>query len=114
MRVKDYLNEIGKNAEVTFIIVDVEKDEHSPFHHNIYKTTPIRCVWEWLESTSGLLDMLVVNKDCEPIDITGGWQNWYRKGALKCCMIESEESLRTMYSKEQVEDMIRWYEKTIK
>lgn len=112
MRVRDYLNTVSGN--VTFIIVRAEKDEQSPFYHNIYQTTPIRQVWEWEESTSGLLDMLVVNKDCEPIDITGVWQNWYRKGGLKCCMIESEETLHTMYSETQAEDMINHYEKTVK
>lgn len=114
MKVKDYLNQLDDNADVTFIIVGAEKDNHSPSYHNVYRTTPIRACWDWKESTSGLLDMIVMNKDCEPIDITGGWQNWYRKSMLKCCMVESEETLHTMYSENQANDMIKYYEKNVK
>ena len=113
MKVKDYLNQV--NGNVTFIIQDIQEMEGvSGFHTDKYLTTPIRQSWEWEMSTSGLLDMIVVNKDCPPIDPTGLWNNQYNRGDLKCCMVTREETIRTRYSERQAEQMIEYYEKNVK
>ena len=111
MRVRDYLKQV--DGDVTFIIVDAEK-VGGGFYTKIYRTTPIHQKWEWEKSSDGILDAIVVNKTCEPIDITGYWQLEYKRGALHCCMIMDEELIREMYSVEQVQTMIDHYEKKVK
>ena len=113
MRLKDYLNELGKNDSVTFIIAEAQKDKHTPFTSYVYRGTPIRTVWEWEEATS-MMDYIVVNKDHSPIDITGHWCRSYKAGHLKCCVLTSEETMFQMYSEKQAKDMIDYYERTVK
>lgn len=113
MRVRDYLKQVSGN--VTFIIVGIEKhDSIKDYYTSVYRTTPIRAAWEWEESTSDLLDMIVVNKDCHPIDETDVWHNQYKRGDLKCCMVTREETIRTRYSERQAEMMLAFYEKKMK
>lgn len=114
MTVREYLETLSNNENVTFVKMEAEKDDTSPFMNEVYKTTPVRTVWEWKEATS-ILDYIVVNKDHAPIDVTGNWSNWYKKGMLKCCMITTKETIYQLYpSKEQAERMIKYYEKSVK
>ena len=118
MNLKEYLNGLKENDKVTFIIAEPLKEVLNSFNEYRYKTTPIRCVWEWLQGTFStgytFEDYLVVNKDHPPIDITGNWVNWYNRDDLKCCMITKREDMYKMYSEKQANDMIAWYEKTVK
>lgn len=114
MRVIDYLNQLNPSDSVTFTIAKSVKDDNTPFYHNEFYQTPINSVWEWKKMNDSFLNNLVVKKDSAPIDISGLWDIRYKKGWTKCCIIESEESLKTMYSEKQAQDMIEWYEKTIK
>ena len=111
MRVRDYLKEV--NGDVTFIEVIAIRLDNSPFYNYVYRTTPIHQKYDWEESTSGILDALIVRKDCVPIDTTGTWELWHKQGRLKCCMIQREETLRKMYSEKQANDMIDYYERLI-
>ncbi len=52
MKVKEWLESKGKNEQATFIIAKSVKDDASPFYHKEYKTTPIFCVWEWLQTNT--------------------------------------------------------------
>ena len=110
MRLKEYLNGLNESDQVTFIIAKAVKDERSPFYHTEYKTTPMKCVWEWSAWEDGH-DYIIANENHPPIDITGTWVNWYNRGDLKCSVIISEETLRTLYKDEQAERMIKFYDK---
>lgn len=110
MRTTEYLETLDSNEQVTFIIAEAQKDEHTPFYSTVYRTTPIRSAWEWAKCES-LENHLVMMKDHPPIDVNGAWHNWYKDGRLKCCVLISEETLRTQYSEKQAQDMIAHYEK---
>jgi hypothetical protein len=115
MKFKDYLEELVKRGDqynrVTVIVAKAVKDEHSPFYHTEFRTTPIRTVEEWLSFKDKFLTYQVINKDHSPIDITGYWCNDYKKGQLKCCMLADENYLSTMYSKMQAKQMEEHYNK---
>ena len=51
MRLRDYLKELNDSQDVTFVIAEARQDENTPFMDTIYKTTPIRHVWEWNQAT---------------------------------------------------------------
>lgn len=110
MRLNKYLNGLNENDRVTFIIAKAVKDEHTPFYHTEYETTPVRVAREWKEWELGQ-NYIIANENHPPVDITGTWVNWYNRGDLKCSVLISEETLRTMYSENQAEDMIKFYDK---
>lgn len=112
MRVRDYLKEV--EGDVTFIEVIPLKLKGSPFYNNVYSTTPIRQKWEWEKMTDDFLDRIVVRKNCEPIDVTGVWSLKYKQGLLNCCIVESEETFNIIYSEKQANEMIEYYERTVK
>lgn len=115
MTVREYLQKQSKNTQVTFIIAHAVKDENTPFNHYEYKTTPIFAVWEWQEKSTWYDRYIVVNADHPPIDITGGWVNWYKAGRLKCIVITTEEDIRANCGGEkQTQDMIAYYKRTVK
>lgn len=107
---KEWLETQNKNDEVTFIIAKAVKDENSPMYHYEYRTTPIRAVWDWLNGSNND-KYIVINTDHPPIDITNGWGNWYKRGSLKCAIITTNEDLFKMYSGEQAERMIEYYDR---
>lgn len=112
MKVREYLQKFPDATSVTFIKQVSVKDEASPFYHSEYKTTPIFSGWEWLRNDR-ICDYLVINADHPPIDVIGGWHNWYRDGHLKCAVITTEAELRKLYSEEQTQRMIAYYERTV-
>ena len=113
MLLKEWLQTKGKNENATFIVEKAVKDEHTPFYHSEYRTTPIHSVWEWLEGeTSG--KFIVVKADHPPIDTTGNWLQWYKAGELHCAMVTSEENLFARYGKEQAKQMIKWYDEKVR
>lgn len=101
-----WLETLNKNENVTFIIMKAVKDDYSPMYHAEYRTTPIRGVYEWLQSEDGYI---VINRDHPPIDVTGNWEKWYRGGRLKCAIITTEDDLYKMYGDKQGEEMIEYY-----
>ena len=113
MKVKEWLESKGKNEQATFIIAKAVKDDNSPFYHKEYRTTPIFCVREWLQ-TNTTEKYIVINADHSPIDITNGWVNWYKGGHLHCAILTTEEDLYTEMSKEQAERMIAYYDKEVR
>lgn len=108
MKLRQLLEQASKNDKFTFIIQKNEKDEHSPFFHDVYKTTPCYNVWELLKS-EWIDEYIVIKKDHAPIDVTGAWGNWYKHGMLKCCMITKPETLIERYGEKQGNDMIAFY-----
>lgn len=111
MKFREWLEMQGKNDRVTIIIAKAVKDEHTPFYHNEYSTTPIWSVWEWLRGTSAD-KYFVTNANHPPIDVTGNWQNEYKSGFLKCCIVTTEADHKALYrSEEQEQRMIEWYDK---
>ena len=113
MKVREYLQNFPDAQEVTFIRQVAVKSEGAPGFHYEYRTTAIRCVWEWLRNDS-VCDSLVINADHPPIDVTGVWQNRYKKGHLKCAMVTTEAELRKMYIPEQADSMIAYYKRTVR
>lgn len=113
MNRREYLKQLEETEDVTFVIVKVVKDENTPFYHEEYYQTPIRLVKTWLEATNNE-EYIVVKKDTCPIDITGIWDGWYKRGRLKCCMIMKKSDLFVRYSESQAKDMIAYYERIIK
>ena len=113
MKVKEWLESKGENEQATFIITKAVKDDGSSFYHYEYRTTPIFCVWEWLQ-TNTAEKYIVINADHSPIDITNGWVNWYKIGHLHCAIITTEEDLYTEMSKEQAERMITYYDEEVR
>ena len=77
MKLRQWLETNNKSDRITFIIKEADRE---------YRTTPIRNVWEWLESE--MPDKYVVLcKDHPPIDITGDWMSWYKRKQLLCAVI---------------------------
>ena len=113
MKVKEWLESKGKNEQATFIIAKAVKNDGSSFYHYEYHTTPIYAVWEWLKGDIGE-KYIVINADHSPIDIVGGWTNWYKGGHLHCAVITTEEDLYTGKSKEQAERMVAYYDKEVR
>lgn len=113
MKLREFLQENGRNIQYTLVIQKTVKDEHSPFYHDEYKTTPIYSTWEWLQS-SCIDKYIVINRDHPPIDVTGCWLNWYNKGNLGCCVVTTEEDLILHYGEKQGKDMIDYYDRKIR
>lgn len=114
MNFKEYLKQLTNHHDVTFIIMKAVKDEHSPFYHDEYYQTPIRSQNEWLNHGDSILELQVINKDHCPIDVTGVWCNWYKKGYLNCCMVADTNYLRTRYNEKQAKDMEDYYNREVK
>lgn len=119
MTVREYFKRYGNGEnvhgirEVTFIIAKAEKDEHSPYNHPVYTTTPIRVVGEWMESK--IMDYIVLN-DCQPpIDWMSGamWKHQFKRGWLTSMLIISREELCKLYSEEQAASMEAFINKEI-
>lgn len=104
----EWLNTLNKNEEVTFIIAKAVKDDCSGMYHHEYRTTPIRPVYEWLQSEDGYV---VINTDHPPIDISGSWDKWYRSGRLKCAVITTDDDLYKLYGDKQGDEMIAYYDR---
>ena len=113
MKLTEWLQSKGENEQATFIIAKAVKNDYSPMYHNEYRTTPIRSVWEWLEGDTGE-KYIVINADHAPIDISGGWTNWYKSGILHCAVITTEADLYTQYSETQAKEMLEWYDKEVR
>lgn len=113
MKLKEWLQSKGQNEQATFVIAKAVKWEHAPGYTFEYKTTPIKCVWEWSESSSAD-KYIVINADHPPIDETGDWVRWYKQGRLMCAMITTEEDVRTMYSEKQAADMLAFYDRKVR
>lgn len=77
MELRKWLELKDKSERITFIIKEADRE---------YRTTPIRNVWEWLDS-----DMpdkyKVICENHPPIDITGDWMSWYKRKQLLCAVI---------------------------
>lgn len=113
MNIREYLEKTG-TENATFIIQKCVKDEHSPFYNDEYKTTPVRCHHEWMQADGFIDTHIVIKADHPPVDVTGAWHNWYKKGHLRCAMVTTEADLLTHYGEEQGRRMIAFYEKEVR
>lgn len=118
MKVKEYLQATGKanGHSVTFIIAKAVKDEHSPFYHEEYRTTPTRSSWEWLSEDCKIKDYLVLNGEQPPIEhiTTKSRLNHFNKGYLSCLLVTTEEDIKMRYSEKQAKEMIDMYDREIR
>lgn len=114
MKVKEYLQNKKPSDQVTFVVVKAEKDEHSPFYHNAYTTTPIMYVQDVVNSK--INDYIILNDKQNPIDWLSGakWNNWFKADHLMCMLVISQEEFYKMYSKEQADGMELFIEKEIR
>lgn len=115
MTVKEYFQKYLKDSNsVAFIIAKAEKDEASPFYHAIYRTTPMRGVYEWLNGGS-TLDYIVLNDKQAPIDWLSGvpWINHFKSGHLINMLIISKEDLDVLYGQEGANSMEKFIEEKI-
>ena len=114
MLVKEYLNTLNANQDVTFIKAVAQKDENSPFYSEVYHTTPIRQAHEW--QNSSVSDFYILNHKQCPIDWLSGatWKNQFEKGHLKSLLIISKEDIEKLYSPKQAAETIKFIEGVIK
>lgn len=98
----------GKRTDFTFTIMKAVKDDNTPFYHDEFYQTPIRIISDWLNGTS-IDNYIVITPDSMPIDITGCWCNWYKKGHLLCCIVTTIEALELKYKGKQLQDVIDYY-----
>lgn len=113
MKIREYIEKVGP-TQATFIIQKAVKDEHSPFYHNEYTTTPVRYQHEWLQHDGFVDTHIVIKADHPPVDVTGAWHNWYKHGHLRCAMVTTEADLLTHYGEEQGRRMIAYYEQEVR
>ena len=114
MKVREYLDKkLNIANDVTFIVAKAEKDEHTPFYHSVYATTPIHTVSEWKDSK--MMDYIILNDKQNPIDWLSGatWNNRFKSGDLTCMLVISQEDMYTLYSKEQADRMEKFIENKI-
>ena len=114
MLVKEYLNSFNENKQVTIIKAVARKDENTPFYHEEYQTTPIRCISEFHKSP--IMNYYVLNHKQPPIEwLSGaGWQNRFAKGDILSLLVISKEDIELLYSKKQAAEIIECIEKGIK
>ena len=114
MRVKEYLDTLSSNENVTFIKAVAMKDENSPFYSEVYQTTPIRQANEW--QNSPVADFYILNHKQCPIDWLSGaeWKNQFEKGHLKSLLVISQEDLHLLYSPKQAAGIIEHIGEVIK
>lgn len=114
MLVKEYLNTLNVNQDVTFIKAVAQKSENSPFYDEVYQTTPIRQAHEW--ENSSIAEFYILNDKQCPIDWISGamWKNSFNKGRLKSLLIISKEDIEKLYSPKQAAEMIDFIGKEIK
>ena len=101
-------------TQFTFTVMKAVKDEPTPFYHFEYYQTPIRDIKDWLEG-SAIENYIIVTPDSMPIDITGCWCNWYKRGELVCCIVTTVEALELKYKdKDQLKRILESYDKNAK
>ena len=106
MNVREFLKDV--TGDVTFIKARARKDDHTPFYHAEYQTTPIRNVRDW---TGDILDYIVLNDAQPPIDWLSGapWQNAFNRGHLTSVLVIHPEDLELLYpTKDQRDHMIKF------
>lgn len=113
MLLREFLKNEDKYTDYTFVIAKTVKDEHTPFYHHEFYQTPINTVHEWLKGETPD-KYIVVKKDQAPVGVHDLWDNNYKKGWLKCCIITTETDLRTMYSEKQANDMLKYYDELMR
>lgn len=115
MTAREWLEKQTPNTQVTFVIAEAHKEKSSPFYCYLYRNTPIRSAWEWLQWPDFGKKDLVINADHPPIDIPGHWGRMYNGGNLKCAMIVDFDDMRKVYTgEEQYKRMVAYYNENIK
>ena len=101
--------------DFTLIICKYEKDDHSPFCHEVYETTPIyhysrTQVPVWLD------EYVCMSHDQMPIDFACGssWRNPYEDGRLVCFTVSTMEELEKQYCHKQAQSMVDYCDKKIR
>ena len=89
MKVREYLETLNENDQVTMIIMRKEEvgESNSGHQSTVYVETPIWTVEEWFESTSGILD-----KEIRAFDfptLSSVWHNMQKQGRLKVIMVDN-------------------------
>lgn len=112
MNLLEFLSTQNKNNLYTFTICTCE-EESEHVKTNVFRQTPLRAVWEWLEGDY-LNKFIVINANHPPIDITGYWVTSYNQGHLKNCIITTEKDLIEEYGEKQGREMIEYYNKKVR
>lgn len=113
MKLRELLEQAPKNTRYTFIVQKAVPCENAPGYTDAYTTTPVRTVWEWLNSPTPD-KYIVIKKDHPPVSPTAGWHNWYKLDDLGCCMVTTEDDLILHYGEKQGREMIAWYDKEVR
>lgn len=112
MKVRDYLNKLSGNPDVTFIITRAVKDDNTPFFHAEYRETPIWKAKDWLECINeNLLDAIILNDNHPAFHWLCGvdWNIHIKGGSLKCMLIIYPEDMDKLFpGKAQQASMIRY------
>ena len=118
MTVGEFLrSDAGKNQEVAFLICEAQKETSSPFYTKIYRSTPLREAWEWLDGGGSILDYYILNDAQEPIEwLSGGaWRTWFRGGWMKNLLVIDDKNLHLLYqSNEQCKSLVEFCDEKIR
>lgn len=115
MKVREYLERLNATDDVTFIVAMAQKDVGS-FYDEVFRTTPIRRVYEWVGASEEFLDSVVLNDKQMPIDWLSGanWTGLVKRGRLKCLLIIPQDDYAALLpSKDQRESIERFIEKKL-
>lgn len=116
MTVREYLEMVGltnkRNTQLTFVKGFAKKWDNAPGYDMAYQTTSVRCIWEWLNNDSPILDYIMINEEQPPLSRV--WNNWYNKCGLKCFMVIPMDELKMIYSEKQALEMVEFWGKEIK
>ena len=121
MTVKEYFELVGYDAKSTrkvFLVQAIphtDKNGHKEFH---YRTSPIWCVWEWLdfaEEGSKTLESLVLNTSAYAHDWMSGvsWNRAVLEGRLQGILVVAPADLEWYYGKQQAGDIIDFIDREI-
>jgi len=104
MNVKDYLQKLYPYKRVTFIITKAVKDDHSPFYHAEYKTTPLQTSIDWLKhNNEPILESIILNDKQPPITWLSGvdWNVDIKNGFAMCILIVNPSDFALMYKSDE-------------
>lgn len=110
MLFKDYAKRyLHMSDEVTFLVVRAVKDDHTPFYHAEYWTTPIYSVREWLDNEAAS-NRHILNDHQAPIDWLSGsnWNSAFKTGRLHSLLVTSDEDITKLYSEKQAGSLIEF------
>ena len=111
--------------QLAFMVAEYKKTSDSNGYF-VYRSTPLRCIWDWYNTDkinpaervrSKILDYPILNSKCNcPCWLSGGdWNGAINRGEILMPLVVSPEELYTGYkSKEQADCIVKYCGEKIK